>query len=57
MPELSNTETVLIFLLKFRIFIGIGNWWRQTETEAEVIVDPIFVHFNFAYFIFGGNFA
>jgi len=40
-----------------KMFFLIISRWREADTEAEVIVDPIFVHLNLAYFIFGGNFV
>lgn len=49
-----DTGRIWFFLLKLRCLVCIGNWWRHTETEVEIIVDPLFVHFNLACLIFGG---
>ena len=43
-------RTFVIFCFRFR-----NNLWRESETELEVIVDPIFVHLNLDYVVIGGN--
>ena len=55
MPGAAVPATIWIYLLRFRIFLSVGGWWRSTETIAQVVVDPVWVHFNFAFFLFGGN--
>ena len=55
MPGAAVPARIWIYLLRFRIFLSVGGWWRSTETIAQVVVDPVWVHFNFAFFLFGGN--
>ena len=43
-------RTFVNFCFRFR-----NNLWRESETELEVIVDPIFVHLNLDYVVIGGN--